>query len=150
MVELLLCNTERIKKELNDGLLDPRVLVALLATDTYMRYMTGHRVRLTSLAFDPEKDKVAGRLSNTLHRINPVTKCCEAADFNPSWTLSTRSLWEDWRQTAVAFIKKHFKGLDIVCHGEEDNRHNHLEADPKGDTLYMVGILPPKALQIRI
>jgi len=85
-------------------------------------------VRITCLIRTDEENDAVGGVKNSKHVINRRNPQCTAVDVNPPWSLE-KSKWEKWRHDLADYIMTHLRGVQVIIHGEGDNRHAHIEID---------------------
>ena len=120
-MSILTFKTPELFKRYQDGILDQPVKTIL--RDIAMEF---GKITVTCLDRNPEQNAAVGGVNNSKHLINPVTGKCEAVD----WVISR--ILVDNPNAIIEYVKKHFKGVDILYHDSGTGFHFHLEKDLKG------------------
>lgn len=120
---LIRFKSQRLREEWESGIVDERLLNVLR-----ILALKFDGLRVTCLLRTAQENAALPDASpRSLHQLDPVTRKCRAADFNPP-TGSPREYGSAvWRESVRRYVEKHIRGARCITRDHGTAPHVHLE-----------------------
>ncbi len=120
---LIQFKTQRLRAEWESGVADERLLNILRIVA-----LKFDGLRLTCLLRTEEENAALPDSSpHSLHQLDPETRKCRAADFNPRVGAPDEPASAAWREAVNRYVERHIRGVRCVTRDHGTAPHVHLE-----------------------